>query len=71
MIGLAPHTGKIIDAVAQLECIRPYWLVGGTALSLQLHTRQSEETLYTNLFNQIKLYLLCVRQLSAILFRLA
>ena len=22
MIGLAPHTGKIIDAVAQLECIR-------------------------------------------------
>ena len=36
MIGLAPHTGKIIDAVAQLECIRPYWLVGGTALSLQL-----------------------------------
>ena len=39
MIGLAPHTGKIIDAVAQLDCIRPYWLVGGTALSLQLHTR--------------------------------
>lgn len=35
MIGLAPHTGKIIDAVAQLDCIRPYWLVGGTALSLQ------------------------------------
>ena len=43
MIGLAPHTGKIIDAVAQLDCIRPYWLVGGTALSLQLHTRQSED----------------------------
>lgn len=43
MIGLAPHTGKIIDAVAQLDCIRSYWLVGGTALSLQLHTRQSED----------------------------
>ena len=43
MTGLAPHTGKIIDAVAQLECIRPYWLVGGTALSLQLHTRQIED----------------------------
>ena len=43
MIGLAPHTGKIIDMVAQLDCIRPYWLVGGTALSLQLHTRQSED----------------------------
>lgn len=43
MIGLAPHTGKIIDMVAQLDCIRPYWLVEGTALSLQLHTRQSED----------------------------
>lgn len=43
MIGLAPHTGRIIDMVAQLDCIRPYWLVGGTALSLQLHTRQSED----------------------------
>ena len=43
LLYLAPHTGKIIDAVAQLDCIRPYWLVGGTALSLQLHTRQSED----------------------------
>ena len=43
MIGLAPHTVKIIDMVAQLDCIRPYWLVGGTALSLQLQTRQIED----------------------------
>ena len=39
MIGLAPHTGKIIDAVAQLECIRPYWLVGGTAQDIENYIR--------------------------------
>lgn len=41
--GLAPHTGQLFDAVAKMECIRPYVLVGGTALSLQLGTRQSED----------------------------
>lgn len=41
--GLAPHTGQIFDGVAKLDCIRPYVLVGGTALSLQLGTRQSED----------------------------
>lgn len=41
--GLAPHTGLIFDGVAKLDCIRPYVLVGGTALSLQLGTRQSED----------------------------
>ena len=43
MLGLAPHTASVIEAVSQLDCIRPYWLVGGTALSLQLQTRQSED----------------------------
>lgn len=43
MKGLAPHTAKIFDAVSRLECIKPYVLVGGTALSLQLDTRQSED----------------------------
>lgn len=43
MIGLAPHAGKIIDMVAQLDCIRPYWLVGGTALSLQLKSCLQQE----------------------------
>lgn len=43
MKGLAPHTQKIFDAVSQLECIKPYFLVGGTALSLQLGTRESED----------------------------
>ena len=40
---LAPHTGRIIEAVSQLECLKPFVLVGGTALSIQLETRQSED----------------------------
>lgn len=43
IIGLTPHTAEIIEAVSKLECIKPYLLVGGTALSLQLGTRQSED----------------------------
>ena len=43
MKGLAPHTQKIFEAVASLDCIKPYLLVGGTALSLQINTRQSED----------------------------
>lgn len=41
--GLAPHAGKIFEDISKLECIKPFVLVGGTALSLQLHTRQSED----------------------------
>ena len=40
---LAPHTGKIFDSISKLECIKNYTLVGGTALSLQIETRQSED----------------------------
>lgn len=43
MNGLAENTKRIFDAVSQLECIKPYTLVGGTALSLQLGTRESED----------------------------
>lgn len=42
MKGLAPHTSSIFETLSKLECIKPYVLVGGTALSLQLGTRQSE-----------------------------
>ena len=42
-IGLAPHTGAIIEQISRLDCIRPFVLVGGTALSIQLQTRQSED----------------------------
>lgn len=43
MKGLAPHTSAIFDSISRLECIKPYLLVGGTALSLQLGTRLSED----------------------------
>lgn len=43
MNSLAPHTLQIFDAVSSLDCIKPYLLVGGTALSLQIGTRQSED----------------------------
>jgi predicted nucleotidyltransferase component of viral defense system len=48
MIALAPHTSKLFDKVAALECIKPYFLVGGTALALQLNTRQSEDLDFMN-----------------------
>ena len=38
---LAPHTGRLIESVSRLDCIKPFVLVGGTALSIQLETRQS------------------------------
>lgn len=41
MRGLAPHTLQVFDAVSRLDCIKPYLLVGGTALSLQIGNRQS------------------------------
>lgn len=43
MRGLAPHTAMIFEAISRLECINQYTLVGGTALSLQLGTRESED----------------------------
>ncbi|MDO4461942.1 MAG: nucleotidyl transferase AbiEii/AbiGii toxin family protein [Bacteroidia bacterium] len=43
MIGLAPHTERIFELVTKLECIKPYVLVGGTALSLQIGTRMRED----------------------------
>lgn len=43
MKGLAPHTQQVFEAVSKLNCIKPYLLVGDTALSLQIGTRQSED----------------------------
>jgi predicted nucleotidyltransferase component of viral defense system len=43
MQSLAPHTHQIFNQVTSLECIKDYVLVGGTALSLQLGTRLSED----------------------------
>lgn len=41
--GLTSATEKIFIPLSQLECIKPYTLVGGTALSLQIGTRLSED----------------------------
>lgn len=43
MKGLAPHTAIIFERVSSLECIKPFMLVGGTALSLQIGSRLSED----------------------------
>ncbi len=48
MISLAPHTNQLFDKVTSLECIKPYFLVGGTALALQLNTRLSEDLDFMN-----------------------
>jgi len=34
MKGLAPHTEQLFERIAALDCIKPFVLVGGTALSL-------------------------------------
>ena len=36
MDGLALKTEKLFDSVSKLDCLKPYVLAGGTALSLQL-----------------------------------
>ena len=43
MNALAPQTSKIFDDICKLYCIDGYCLVGGTALSLQLQNRLSED----------------------------
>ncbi len=43
MHGLAKHTEKIFEHVSKLSCLKPYTLIGGTALSLQLGMRESED----------------------------
>lgn len=43
MKGVSKKTSGVLEAVSQLECIKPYTLVGGTALAIQLGTRESED----------------------------
>ena len=43
MIGLAPQTSEVFERITCLECNKSFVLVGGTALSLQLNKRQSED----------------------------
>lgn len=41
--GLTPETAKIFEQVSNLECIRDLYLCGGTAQSLQMLHRESED----------------------------
>lgn len=41
--GLTANIETIIEQVAQLECIKPYVLCGGTALAMQIGHRKSED----------------------------
>lgn len=41
--GLTHNIESIIEQVAQLECIKPYILCGGTALAMQIEHRKSED----------------------------
>lgn len=43
MKGITEKTERVFTAISHLESIKPYTLVGGTALSLQLFTRESED----------------------------
>ena len=43
MNGLSKHTEKVFERISKLESIKPYLLVGGTALSLQIGKRLSED----------------------------
>lgn len=43
MKGVSPKTQEVLTAISSLDCIKPFVLVGGTALSVQLGTRESED----------------------------
>jgi predicted nucleotidyltransferase component of viral defense system len=43
MQGLAENTSKIFESLSALNCIKNYTLIGGTALSLQINKRLSED----------------------------
>jgi len=43
MKGLSPQTEAVFEQISKLECIKDYTLIGGTALSLQLGHRLSED----------------------------
>jgi len=43
MKGLAKNTGALFVPLAQLNCVNKYTLIGGSALSLQINKRKSED----------------------------
>lgn len=51
MNALAPYTQLVFEGITKLSCIKPWVLVGGTALSLQLNSRLSEDLDFMNWIN--------------------
>jgi len=43
MQGLVEQTEKLFESLSKLNCIKPYTLIGGTALALQIRNRLSED----------------------------
>ena len=43
MKGLAPQTENVFNRISALPCLKPFVLVGGTALAMQLGSRLSED----------------------------
>ena len=41
--GLFPKTKQIFEAISKLDCVKDYCMIGGTALSLQIGHRLSED----------------------------
>lgn len=48
MNGITDNTAALLEKIAELECLKPYLLVGGTALALQIATRESEDLDFMN-----------------------
>lgn len=53
MKGVTEKTGAVLQVISTLESLKPYTLVGGTALSLQLGTRESEDLDFMSWRNNI------------------
>ena len=43
MKGIPPKTEKVLNQLSGFDCIKPYTMIGGTALSLQINHRLSED----------------------------
>lgn len=54
MQGLAENTNKIFEAASKLNCLKCYTLIGGTALSLQIGKRLSEDLDFCNWSTNLK-----------------
>lgn len=55
MKGVKGNTARVFDAIMDLDILEEYILIGGTALSLQIHHRYSEDLDFCKWQNDPKL----------------